>query len=138
MGDFKQLKVWQRSRDVVKLAYVAASALPRGEQDHLGSQIRRAAVSVGANIAEGAGRYSSRDQARCYRIALGSAQELEGLVTIADDLEMLRTGERDGLLTPFSEVEKMLTSLIRYCVRESTGLPPARKSTRDSPPTAQD
>jgi len=119
MGDFKQLKVWQRSREVVRLTYRAASALPRAEQEQLASQMRSAAVSVGANIAEGAGRQSVRDQARCYRIALGSARELEGLVIIANDLEMLSTEVRDGLLAPIEEVEKMLHALIKYCVRDA-------------------
>jgi four helix bundle protein len=137
MGDFKQLKVWGKSREVVKLTYRAASALPRTEQDSLASQMRRASVSVGANIAEGAGRQSPRDQARCYRIALGSARELEGLVIIADDLEMLRTGERDALLSPIEEVEKMLHALIRYCVRDAA-LPSGKKTTADSGPHSGD
>lgn len=128
MGDFKQLKVWQRSREVVKLTYRAASALPSTEQQELAAQMRSAAVSVGANIAEGAGRQSVRDQARCYRIALGSARELEGLVIMAADLEMLEAGVRDTLLRPIEEVEKMLHALIRYCVGDS---PNSSLKTRD-------
>jgi four helix bundle protein len=137
MGDFKELKVWQRSRELAKLTYSAAKALPRHEQDLLGAQMRTAVVSIAANIAEGSGRQSDRDQARCYRIALGSARELESLVIVADDLEMLRTGDRAALLAPIEEVEKMLNALIRYCVRHEA-CNRHRRSTRDPRPETED
>jgi four helix bundle protein len=83
MGDFKKLTVWQRSVDLTEHVCAGTRVFPREELYGLSSQLRRAATSSPANIAEGTGRFTPRDEARCFRIALGSATEVECLLLIA-------------------------------------------------------
>ena len=73
---FEQLKVWQKSQDFADLVYDATEFFPRTERFGLTSQLRRAAVSVSSNIAEGSGRGSKRDFSRFVEIAFGSVCEV--------------------------------------------------------------
>ncbi|HMU46608.1 MAG TPA: four helix bundle protein [Chitinophagaceae bacterium] len=70
---FEKLGVWQDARELVKYIYSLTSALPIEEKFGIVSQIRRAAVSISCNLAEGSGRKSKKDQAQFYRIAFGSS-----------------------------------------------------------------
>ena len=75
--DFKRLIVWQKSMNLVDLAYDLIANLPSSERFNLIDQIRRCAVSIPSNIAEGSGKRTNKDFARYLSIALGSAYELE-------------------------------------------------------------
>ena len=89
MRDYRKLDVWQISRAFASHCYRVTSSFPENERFGLTSQIRRAAVSVPANIAEGVGRDSDGDFLRFLRIAHGSLNELETLFVIAADLEII-------------------------------------------------
>jgi four helix bundle protein len=113
VGDFKELKVWQRSREVVVAVYAATAALPPDERDGLTSQLRRAATSIASNIAESRGRHSDRDQLRFLRMALGSAREVECKLMLVQALGLLPPDQLMMPLGLIDEVERMLTTLIR-------------------------
>jgi four helix bundle protein len=86
MADFKHLAVWKSSHELVLQIYRQTAALPRHELFGLTSQMRRAAVSIPANIAEGRGRDTDREFARFITMSLGSANELEYFLILAKDL----------------------------------------------------
>jgi len=86
MADYRKLEVWMAARKLAVKAYQFSEKLPSAEKFGLKSQIQRAAVSVVANIAEGAGRGSDKEFARFIRISIGSLNELDTLMLIAIDL----------------------------------------------------
>lgn len=86
MRDFRELKVWDKAHALTLDVCRVTKLLPREELYGLTSQIRRAAVSIGANIAEGSGKNSRPDLARFLQIALGSASELEYHLLLSHDL----------------------------------------------------
>jgi four helix bundle protein len=88
MADFRRLTVWQRAHALPLEVYRVTANLPAAERFAISDQIRRAAVSIGANIAEGYAR-GKRDFARYLNIALGSANELEYLLQLAGDLHFV-------------------------------------------------
>jgi len=89
MVDFKELKVWQKAHQMTLNTYRTTSTFPRDEIYGLTSQLRRAAASIGANIAEGCGRRSDGDMCRFLQIARGSASEVEYHFLLARDLHLL-------------------------------------------------
>ena len=86
--DFKQLKVWSKAHEATLFLYRVTQQFPKEELFGLTSQIRRAASSMGANIAEGCGRRSDKELARFLGIARGSAVELEYHLLLARDLKL--------------------------------------------------
>lgn len=108
---FKQLTVWQRSIEVVKEIYKATESFPQSELFGLVAQMRRATVSIPANIAEGKKRKTKKDFLQFLRIADGSAAELETLILIAKDLFPAVSLEKSSSL--LEEVQKMLTVMIQ-------------------------
>jgi four helix bundle protein len=132
MGDFKDLKVWQRSRELMRLVYRIADELPQPRLVEIAAQIRASALSIPSNIAEGNGRHSDRDQARHYRIAIGSVRELEAQLILLNDLEMLSTADWTKLSADMEEVGKMRSGLLRYCARRAKPKPTPRPSPRTS------
>ena len=86
MRDFRNLRVWQEAHHFTVSVYKLTREFPREELFGLTSQLRRAATSIGANIAEGAGRNSLKEFARFLDIAAGSASECEYLLILATDL----------------------------------------------------
>jgi four helix bundle protein len=117
MQDFKQLKVWEKSHHLALDVYRATANFPKEEIYGLTSQIRRAASSIPANIAEGCGRDSQGDFIRFLRIALGSASELEYHLILARDLDYLLGADYAPLTRAVVEVKKMITALIRSIQR---------------------
>jgi four helix bundle protein len=107
--DFKELRVWQKAHALGLEIYQATRSFPRDEIYGLTSQIRRAAVSVGANIAEGCGRRSDGEFARFLQIARGSASELEYHLLFARDLKLLTHDAHQNLEKKLVEVQRMLT-----------------------------
>jgi four helix bundle protein len=108
---FEKLTVWQSARRLAGEVYAVSKAFPRDEAFGLTSQIRRAAVSIAANIAEGSGRNSDADFAHFLEIAYGSAMEVGSMLYIATDAGMLSLETRDALLGLTSEVTTQLYSL---------------------------
>lgn len=122
MADFKDLQVWQWSRALVPTLYAATHKFPASERTGLATQIQRAVVSISANIAEGSARHSLRDQARCYRIALASAREVESLVLLAGDLHMVDSRLLEQIVAELNQIQRMLSGLIRSCFQRPTEL----------------
>jgi four helix bundle protein len=110
---YRDLLVWQKSMSLVKRVYQASQSFPREEVYGLTAQIRRAAVSIPSNIAEGHGRHQTRDFIRFLRMSVGSLFELQTQVDIAYDLGYITEEIRDQLSAPSTELERMLSSLIR-------------------------
>lgn len=113
MHDFRRLTVWQRARELTAAVYRLTEAFPVHERYGLTSQMRRAAVSVAANIAESCGMRTRPHQARFLVSAFGSASELDCEVELACDLRYLSPADRDLLTAQVSELRRMLASLIR-------------------------
>lgn len=111
MHNFKELKVWQKARKLVKDVYLILNEMPDEEKFGLISQIRRASVSVPVNIAEGAGRNTNADFGRFLDIANGSCFELETLLILAVDLDYLSKSKYDNILKDIEEIQKMIYSL---------------------------
>lgn len=105
INSFKELIVWQKSRTLVKLVYGVCVQLPREEEFGISSQVKRSAVSIPSNIAEGYRRNSVNDYLRFLSIASGSAAELETQLILINDVFSVNTDEELALL---EEVQKML------------------------------
>ncbi len=110
---YQDLIAWQRAMDLVEAAYRCTASLPPDEKYGLTQQIRRAAVSVASNIAEGQGRGRSPDFARFLRIANGSRQEVETQIILAGRLQMIRTDVIEQLLQLSAEVGRLIAGLRR-------------------------
>lgn len=112
MAIHKNLKVWQKSIELVKLIYVNTKSFPKEELFGLMSQMRRAVVSIPSNIAEGYGRNSIKECERFLYIALGSASELETQLIISKELEYISDDKFRSLDFLLNEIIKMLSALI--------------------------
>lgn len=108
MHQFKELKVWQKGRRLVKDIYQVTKKFPHDELYGITSQIRRSAVSIPTNIAEGCGRNSNPDLNRFLDIANGSAFELETLLILSGDLEYISDSELLELDSELQEIQKMI------------------------------
>jgi four helix bundle protein len=116
MQDFRKLKVWQRAQDACVRVYRLTAPYPAEERYGLTGQMRRAAVSVGANIAEGSKRSSKADKKRLWEVALGSAAESMSELDVAIRLEYPNKDEAVKLAQEYDEIAAMLNSLID-CVK---------------------
>lgn len=103
---YKDLIVWQKSIDLVQLIYELTSLFPKQEQFGIISQLRRAAVSISSNIAEGFGRRSHKEYLQFYAVAYGSSLEIETQLIIAKKLRFVEEKK-------FEECEKVLNEVIR-------------------------
>jgi four helix bundle protein len=112
MEDFKDLKVWTKAHELTLAVYRRTRVFPK-ETYGLTSQLRRAAASIGANIAEGCGRRSDGEMKRFLQIARGSASELEYHFLLARDLQLLDNGEFKNLEGKVLEVQRMLAPLVQ-------------------------
>jgi len=113
MHNFKELKVWQNARKLVKEIYVATKDFPSEEKFGLISQMRRSAVSIPSNIAEGSGRNTNKDFSHFLNISLGSAYELQTLLFLSQDLEFINEERVNDLNTSLEEIQKMIYGLIK-------------------------
>jgi len=111
--DFRKLEVWEKAHQLAVSAYKATASFPKEEQYGLTSQIRRAALSIPANIAEGCGRGSDSDFARFLQIAMGSGSELEYEFILARDLGCLDATQHVELEKTVQSVKQMLAALLR-------------------------
>ena len=119
MHNFKELKVWQLSRLLVKEVYELTSTFPASEKHGLISQIRRCVVSIPTNISEGSGRNTDKDFSHFLNISLGSAYELETLLILSSDVRLISDKQLENLLPKISEIQKMTFGLIKTLRHES-------------------
>jgi len=108
MDNFRNLIVWKRPVELATDVYRKTVNFPNFELYGLTSQIRRSAISVCSNIAEGAGRRSKKDFAYFLGISYGSVCELETQIIVARNLEYLRNEDFEALFTEIDEIQKML------------------------------
>jgi len=108
MHNFKELKIWQMSRGIVKDIYALTRQLPNEELFVLTSQMRRSAISIPSNISEGAGRNSEKEFIHFLDIASGSSYELETQLFLCLDQKYLSKDELDILLEKLQLIQKML------------------------------
>ena len=111
MHNFKELIVWQKARKIVKDIYLLTRKYPKEELFGLTQQIRRAAVSIPSNIAEGSGRGTDADFARFLDYANGSACEVETQLYLSLDLEYISQTEFDDVNNKLQDIEKMIFAL---------------------------
>ncbi len=111
---FEDLAVWRRAHELTLDVYRRTSEFPRDEKFGLTSQMRRAAVSVPANIAEGFKKRGNKDKANFYNIAQGSLEELRYYFILAHDLGYI--AEPAAQAYAFDEIGRMLHALIRVTV----------------------
>lgn len=107
--NFKELKIWKESIELVKLTYLLSNELPDNEKFGLKSQIQRSAVSIPSNIAEGSSRSSNKDFSRFLEIAVGSAYEVETQLLIASDLGFVNNEESEKIAGELNEIVKMIS-----------------------------
>ena len=112
MKSYKELIVWQKSVTLVLSVYKLTEEFPDAEKFGLISQMRRCAVSIPSNIAEGWGRASDKEKKQFVRIAYGSASELETQLLISYKLGFVEKKKCDEADTELTEVLKMLNGLI--------------------------
>ena len=111
MNKFKDLKVWQKSVDVAVKVYEATNDFPDSGKFGLTSQIPRSAISISSNIAEGAGRNSSKEFKQFLSYAYGSTCELETQLIISKELTLLPMQVYQNLNNLIIEIQKMLYAL---------------------------
>lgn len=112
ISDYKKLIVWQKSIQLVKAVYVFTSKLPKDEQYGLVSQMRRCAVSIPSNIAEGVMRRSAKELKSFLFISFGSGGELETQLEICKELGYVKDKEIEAIENLLQEVMKMLNAFI--------------------------
>src|ERR1700722_12602114 len=113
MKNFRELKVWEKAHRLALKVYHLTRTFPVQEQYGITSQIRRTAVSVPTNIAEGCGHSSDIEFARFLEIAFAAASELEYLALLSKDLELFDSASHNQVSTEVEEVKRMLFSFIQ-------------------------
>ena len=110
MNQFKNLEIWKRAVVLASEVYKVTSDFPEEEKYGLTSQLRRNAVSIGSNIAEGAGRGSASEFRHFLNIAYGSSYELETQLIISVNLKFIDQSESDNILDEITQLQKMIYS----------------------------
>ncbi len=110
---FKDLDVWKKSMALVTRIYLLTKSLPKDEMYGLTSQMRRAAVSIPSNIAEGRGKRSTKDFLRYLNIAYGSSAELETQMLIAENLGYIDAKNAQPIQDQIAEVNRMLNGMMQ-------------------------
>lgn len=113
MKTYRDLEVWQKSMTLVAEIYKISKSFPKDEIYGITSQMRRCAISIPSNIAEGYGRNSTNEYIHFLRIASGSLCELQTQLEISKNLNYLNKNDFDKLYESSREIERMLSSLIR-------------------------
>ena len=110
--NFKNLRFWQKSIELCTHVYILTEDFPKPEHYGLRSQIRRSAVSISSNIAEGCGRDSDRDIKHFLDMSIGSACELETQLYIANNLKYINEDATEGLTKEISHIRSMIIKFI--------------------------
>ena len=109
---YKELEVWKEARELVKEVYILTKNLPKNEQYVLTSQIKRCAISIPSNIAEGCNRYSDKDTNKFIDIALGSLAELDTQLILAQDLNFITYNK--NIENRINKISALLQGLKKY------------------------
>jgi len=112
--NYTELDVWKYSRELVKLVYLLTKSFPKEELYGLTNQIRRCAISIPSNIAEGIGRQSNKETIHFLYIAKGSLQEVETQLYLSFDLDYISEVELNGILEKVVSNKKLLNGFINY------------------------
>ena len=112
MQDYKKLKVWELSHELTLEVYQKTSVFPKEELFGLTSQLRRASSSIPTNIAEGCGRYSSKELTHFLNISLDSANETAYLLFLSKDLKYISFNDFEILENQIEQIKAMLINLI--------------------------
>jgi four helix bundle protein len=115
---YRELLVWQKSMELVRSVYEVTKTFPNEERFGLASQIRRAAVSVPSNIAEGQGRNSTREFLRHLSISYGSLMETETQVLIAEMQTYVTPQQSEALMLQSAEIGRMINGLVQSLERK--------------------
>jgi four helix bundle protein len=127
MQDYRKLTVWQLASDLAVAIYEVTRSFPPAETWGLAAQMRRAAISISSNIAEGAGRGSRRDFARFLDMAVASGHELESQIIVASRLGVIADEDRaETLLHATGRIVRMSYSLARSARRGDAERPTRR------------
>ena len=110
--DFRRLQVWCRSRDAVVIADRMSRQFPRTDHGVIAAQLRRAVISIPANIAEGCGKSSRKETIRFLQIAAGSAAEAESHLEVACALNYIDAKQYQTLLAELDAIQRMLRRLM--------------------------
>jgi len=113
MRNHEDLEVWQKAHALTIRLYRLTESFPRSEMFGLTSQIRRAAGSIGANLAEGCGRWGEGEMARFVQIAMGSAGELQNHLRLACDIGFLNSADYRSASKDVTSVRQMLTAFFQ-------------------------
>jgi four helix bundle protein len=116
MQDFRNLAVWQMARRLTKTIYGFTTDFPVTEEFGLKAQMRKASVSICANIAEGCGRRGDREFRRFLDVAMGSACELECETILSFDLAFVTEAVQEQILDVLIQIKRMLSGLISSLV----------------------
>ena len=117
ISSYRDLKVWQEAMTLAEQGYRLTVRFPKDEVYGMTSQIRRAAVSIAANIAEGHGRENSGSFIQFLRMAQGSLKELETHLLLAERVKLAKMSDLEPLLKRCDELGRMMRSLIRSIQR---------------------
>jgi four helix bundle protein len=113
MHDFRRLQVWTKARELAVAVDGLTRGFPRGDRGVVAGQLRRSALSIPSNIAEGCGKGSRKDTVRYLQIAAGSAKETVNHLLIACDLGYITPVARDTHLDALGSIERMLVGLMK-------------------------
>jgi len=108
MHNYKELKIWSKAIDISLIVYQLVNNFPESEKFNLSSQIRRSAISIPSNIAEGAGRNSDKEFIRFLSIAKGSCYELQTQILISHKLNFITDEDNKTINASIDEIEKMI------------------------------
>lgn len=117
--DYKNLNVWKESRKLVKMVYELTEKFPESEKFGLSAQMRRCAVSIPSNIAEGIGRNSKKETKHFFYVAKGSVYEMETQLYLAEDLKFVTSSQIEVVLSQLIDVRKLIIGFIKYLVKET-------------------
>ena len=110
-SEFRDLKVWQKAMDLAEEVYTLVKYLPREETYSLSDQMRRAAISIPSNIAEGQGRITTKEFIRFLSMARGSLWELSTQIELCERLRYLNQSQTKNASMLITEIAKMLNAL---------------------------
>ncbi|MGA3150553.1 MAG: four helix bundle protein [Candidatus Saccharimonadales bacterium] len=116
---FEQLIVWQKAQELAVSMYEITKRFPANEKFALTNQVRRAANSVSANIAEGFGRRSPKDKVQFYTIAYGSLLEVKNYLYLAEKLGYINNVDRGNANNTVLDVQKLINALIKSITKNA-------------------
>ena len=122
---YRELLVWQKSMDFTIAIYHATESFPKSETYRLCDQLRRAAISIPSNIAEGQGRRSTRDFLKHLSYSVGSLHEAETQILLSTRLQYFTATTEDSLLSAAAEIGRMLSGLVAALEKRMSDTPPS-------------